>query len=140
MRAWALAGAAAVAMALTGAARAEDSAPLGVELNKLETIDGGCRSYFLFRNASGRALSAFELSLAILGTNGVIDRLLTIDAAPLPDSRTTLKIFEIPETRCDAVGQILLHDIPACAAADGSETDCFGMIALSSLADAPLFK
>lgn len=132
--------AAAAAAALTGAAKAQEAGTLGVELNKLETIEGGCRSFFLFRNATGRAMSAFEMSLAILSPDGVIDRLLTIDAAPLPAERTTLKIFEIPETRCEAVGEILLHDIPACAAADGAEADCFGMVALTSLADAPLIK
>lgn len=136
MRAWILAA----GLALGGAAAAQEAAPLSVELNKLETIDSGCRSYFLFRNGAGRAFSAFELSLAILDTGGVIDRLLTIDAAPLPTGRTTLKIFEIPETPCEQVGQILLHDIPACAAADGAEANCFEMIGLNSLAAAPLFK
>lgn len=144
-------GAAALAGAVLGAAilgagpwvatpaMAEDG-KLGVELNKLEPIEGGCRSFFLFRNATGRTLSAFEMSLAILDREGIIDRLLTIDAAPLPAGRTTLKIFEIPEIGCDGIGEIILHDMPACAAADGAETDCFALIALESRADAALVK
>ena len=106
---------------------------LTVELNKFEEAgEDGCRAFFLFRNATGQTLTGFEMSLAILDRDGVIDRLLTIDAAPLPAARTTLKLFDIPETRCDAIGEILLHDIPACQPQDGTETDCFALLDLVS--------
>jgi len=70
--------------------RAQDG-KLTVELNKFEASDtGGCRAFFLFRNETGNAFEGFEMSLAILDSDGVIDRLLNIDAAPLPVARTTL--------------------------------------------------
>ena len=47
------------------------------------------------------------MSLAILDGNGVIDRLLSIDAAPLPADRTTLKLFEIPGLACANISQVL---------------------------------
>ncbi|WP_102110222.1 hypothetical protein [Oceaniglobus roseus] len=110
-----------------------------VELNKLEPTDtGACRAFFLFRNRTGRTLEAFEMSLAILDSGGVIDRLLTIDAAPLPAGRTTLKLFEIPETGCDDISDVLLHDIPACTPANGEATDCFAFLDLASRASATL--
>jgi hypothetical protein len=129
----------ALVLSLAGAtgARGEDGR-LGIELNKLESFEGGCRSFFLFRNRTGLALSSFEMSLAILNKAGVIDRLLTIDAAPLPAGRTTLKLFEVPDMACEAVGEVILHDIPACAAAGEAPPDCFAMVDLSSLAGAPL--
>lgn len=111
-----------------------------VELNKLENFEGGCRSFFLFRNRTEITLSAFEMSLAILDRDGVIDRLLTIDAAPLPAVRTTLKIFEIPEIGCAQVGELILHDIAACTSAHDEELDCFGIIELTSRAAPPLVK
>ncbi len=135
------AAAAVAAAALSGApASAQQAGSVGVELNKLEDFDGGCRSFFLFRNRSERAYSAFELSLAILNGEGVIDRLLTIDAAPLPAARTTLKIFEIGGLACADIGEIILHDMAACAAADGEAADCFAAIELVSRASAPLVK
>ena len=115
-------------------------AKVSVELNKLEGFEGGCRSYFLFRNRTALTLSEFEMSLAILDGRGVIDRLLTIDAAPLPAERTTLKIFEIPDIGCDNVGELILHDIAACGTANEETVDCFALIELSSLAPAPLVK
>jgi hypothetical protein len=108
------------------------NARIGVELNKTEAIEGGCRTFFLFRNGSDAEFTGFEMSLAILDTAGVIDRLLTVEAAPLPAKRTTLKLFEIPEIACDQISEILFHDLPKCEAAVGAPEDCFSMIELSS--------
>ncbi|MGV6847144.1 MAG: hypothetical protein ACWA5A_02065 [Marinibacterium sp.] len=123
-----------------GAARAQDGG-LTVELNKFEQIDGGgCRAFFLFRNATGMSFDGFEMSLAILDGNGVIDRLLSIDAAPLPVARTTLKLFEIPDIACDNISEILLHELTSCRPQNGEEMDCFPILALDSKTSAPLVK
>lgn len=132
-----LAGAA-LALMSTLSAQADG---LTVELNKFETIDtGGCRAFFLFRNQSENSFEGFEMSLAILDGNGVIDRLLSIDAAPLPVARTTLKLFEIPETSCADISEILLHDLTSCRPQNGAEMDCFGLLSLNSKTTAALVK
>lgn len=114
---------------------------LTVELNKFEESDGaGCRAFFLFRNQTGMAMEGFEVSLAILDQEGIIDRLLTIDAAPLPASRTTLKLFEIPEIGCENISEILLHDVTSCKPQNADETDCFALMDLVSRAPAALVK
>lgn len=113
---------------------------LTVELNKLEDVETGCQAFFLFQNGREENLSEFEMSLAILTPDGIIDRLLTIDAAPLPAQRTTLKLFEIPNTQCAEIGEVLLHDIPACTPQNGDPLDCFSFLELSSRAAAPLVK
>jgi len=113
---------------------------LTVELNKLENVDSGCQAYFLFQNGLEQNLEGFEMSLAILSPDGIIDRLLTIDAAPLPAQRTTLKLFEIPGTDCGQIGEVLLHDIPVCKPQNGQELDCFSFLELNSRAAAPLVK
>ncbi|MFP4569030.1 MAG: hypothetical protein ACOCXK_01940 [Rhodosalinus sp.] len=107
--------------------------PLTVELNKFEAgEEGGCRAFFLFRNGGERTFDGFEMSLAILDGGGVIDRLLTIDAAPLPAGRTTLKLFEIPDIACDSISEVLLHDMTACNAQNEGPADCFGLMELVS--------
>ena len=114
---------------------------LTVELNKVEASDsGGCSAFFLFRNQTENSFEGFEMSLAILDTQGVIDRLLSIDAAPLPVSRTTLKLFEIPEIGCDNISEILLHDLTSCRPQNGEEMDCFPILTLRSKAAAALVK
>ncbi|WP_235442155.1 hypothetical protein [Rhabdonatronobacter sediminivivens] len=116
-----------------------ETGQLRIELNKFEeTEDSGCRAFFLFRNETGLTLTGFEMSLAILDRDGVIDRLLTIDAAPLPTARTTLKLFEIPEIRCSAISEILLHDLPSCQPQNAPEMDCFPLLELVSRTDAAI--
>lgn len=117
------------------------TANLTVELNKFEDADSGsCRAFFLFRNETGNSFEEFEMSLAILNTSGVIDRLLTVDAAPLPVARTTLKLFEIPQTQCATISEILLHGIDACRPQNEEQMDCFPIIGLVSRASAALVK
>jgi len=124
----------------TGPADAAEE-KLTVELNKFEESEGGgCRAFFLFRNKTDLTLEGFEMSLAILNTDGVIDRLLSIDAAPLPASRTTLKLFEIPETACTGISEILLHELASCRPQNADEIDCFPMMELVSRTPAGLVK
>lgn len=121
-------------------AQAQDTG-LTVELNKLEASDaGGCSAFFLFRNGTDNSFEGFEMSLAVLDQNGVIDRLLSIDAAPLPVARTTLKLFEVPEMACGDISEFLLHDLTSCRPQNGEETDCFPLLTLQSKAAAALVK
>ncbi|MEM9344729.1 MAG: hypothetical protein AAGA87_16945 [Pseudomonadota bacterium] len=125
----------------TAAQAQEGGGGLTVELNKLEEGEaGGCRAFFLFRNETGMSFEGFEMSLAILDTSGVIGQLLSIDAAPLPVARTTLKLFEIPETMCSGVGEILLHEMTSCQPQNAEEMDCFEILTLDSKAAAQLVK
>lgn len=127
-----------VILAVATSALAQEN-KLTVELNKFEEVEeGGCRAFFLFRNRTGLTLEGFKMSLAMLDTDGVIDRLLTIDAAPLPAARTTLKVFEIPEMSCSGISEILLHEIASCKPQNAEEIDCFSIINLTSRASAAL--
>lgn len=118
-----------------------DSGHLLVELNKAEEIEeGGCRAFFLFRNQTGKSFAGFEMSLAILDADGVIDRLLSIDASPLPVQRTTLKLFEIPDIACSNISEILLHDVTSCQPQNEEEMDCFPILTLGSRSAIKLVK
>lgn len=129
-----------LAMAVALPAQAE-TGRLTVELNKAEEIEGGgCRAFFLFRNQTGKSFEGFEMSLAILDGKGVIDRLLSIDAAPLPVARTTLKLFEIPQIACADISEILLHEMTACRPQNEDEIDCFEILDLTSKTPAALVK
>lgn len=114
---------------------------LTIELNKFEeNEEGGCRAFFLFRNQTDLTLEGFEMSLAILNTDGIIDRLLSIDAAPLSAARTTLKLFEIPDIACGNISEILLHELASCKPQNADQIDCFPLLELVSRAPARLVK
>lgn len=131
----------AIALAASTMMAGAQTANLTVELNKFEDAEGGgCQAYFLFRNATGKSFEGFEMSLAVLDSTGVIDRLLSIDAAPLPIARTTLKLFAIPEIACSDISEIVLHDMASCKPQNEEETDCFGFLDLQSKTNAALVK
>ncbi len=132
-----------MALALLGQQGLAQTTPpagkLTIEINKFEEIDGGgCRAFFLFQNATGKSFEGFEMSLAIFNKDGVIDRLLSIDASPLPVARTTLKLFEIPQISCANISEVLLHDVPVCKPQNEANTDCYPMLDLKSRTSAPL--
>ncbi len=130
-----------ILLGLVSTGASAQSGPLSVELNKFEPGEpNGCQAYFLFRNETGKSFEGFEMSLAILDTNGVIDRLLSIDAAPLPVQRTTLKLFAIPDIACGDISEIVLHDMPVCKPQNEDNTDCFEFLELGSKTDALLVK
>ncbi|MFT6675183.1 MAG: hypothetical protein ACJAVM_001372 [Sulfitobacter sp.] len=133
--------AAVVALGLMANAAPAEEGKLTVELNKFEADEsGGCQAFFLFRNETGKSFEGFEMSLAILDGAGVIDRLLSIDAAPLPIQRTTLKLFAIPDISCGNISEILLHDISICKPQNEAETDCFAFLELNSKTSTTLVK
>ncbi len=133
-----------VAMALIAGqslAQTASDGKLTIEINKFEEITGGgCRAFFLFHNATPNSFEGFEMSLAIFNKDGVIDRLLSIDAAPLPVARTTLKLFEIPQIACADISQVLLHDVPVCKPQNGAQIDCYPLLDLKSRTTAPLVQ
>ncbi|MEP2714924.1 hypothetical protein [Pseudophaeobacter sp.] len=128
-------------LALTPQLARAETGSLLVELNKMEEIEaGGCRAFFLFRNQTGKSFADFEMSLAILDGEGIIDRLLSVDASPLPVQRTTLKLFEIPAITCSNISEILLHDVTSCKPQNEAEMDCFPILTLGSRSSAKLVK
>ena len=134
-------GHSATAQTTTDAAPAGTTGPLTVEINKFEPNDtGGCRAFFLFRNETGLTFEGFEMSLAIFDASGVIDRLLSINAAPLPAARTTLKLFEIPDIACTDISEVLLHEIPSCKPQNAEPMDCFSLLELNSRTSAALVQ
>ncbi len=136
-----LALAATAAMLLAGGPARAEPGKLTIELNKLEDADGGsCRAFFLFRNQTGMSFEGFKMSLAVLDGKGVIDRILAIDAAPLPVARTTLKLFDIPETSCSNISEVLLHELSSCRPQNADEMDCFPILELTSKSAAALVK
>jgi hypothetical protein len=132
-----------MAVAAGAGAEAQQGATpaIGVELNKLEPIEGGCRAYLVLDNAGG-ALATLDLDLVLFDAQGVIVRRLAVEAGPVRPARMAVKAFVIDGLACAAVDRVLLNDVLACEAAEpGSAVgDCFSRIAATSRADADFVK
>lgn len=137
----------ALGLSLPSAVLAEDAPaegaapqPLGIELNRLEQIDATCRVYLVFSNPSDTALETLQLELVLFDTDGYVQRRITLDASPIAEDKTTVKLFDLAETKCERVGRILINDVLEVAGPDGPLPKDVSQLELSSKLDVDLFK
>src|SRR5262249_61264875 len=105
---------------------------IGVELNRLEDQGGNCRAFIVVRNPGSTDYSGFALDLVIFDRGGTIMRRLAIDVAPVRPAKTSVKVFDIPETTCSAIGSILVNDVIHCRDASGDVAGCVDRLSTSS--------
>ena len=123
-----------------GPARSADTPALALELNKLEPQGKACRVYLVVDNSSDAAFQALKVDLVVFRTDGVIDRRLLIDLAPVRAAKKSVKIFDLDALTCDAVGSVLVNDVTECRDATGPVLDCADRLKLSSRAGPSLTK
>lgn len=87
-----------------------------VELNRLEPRSEGCRVWLALRNPTAQSHEKLRLDLVLFGRDGVVARRMVVDAGQLPAEKTMVRIFDTPGLACEAVGAVLLNDVPGCGA------------------------
>jgi hypothetical protein len=113
-------------------ARAEPPRPISLELNKLEQQGGSCRAYLVIANPGTEVFSEFAVDLIVFDRGGTISRRLAVELAPLRSLKTMVKVFDIPQTQCSDIGNILVNDVLHCRNANGDVAGCVDRIATSS--------
>ncbi|MEO1205144.1 MAG: hypothetical protein AAFV45_02320 [Pseudomonadota bacterium] len=114
--------------------------PLTVELNKLETIDTGCRAYVVVNNTNDMAFKSLLLELYMFRTDGVIGRRFALDLGPLRATKRTVKLFDLNAVKCDEIGSFLIDDVVKCESGDAKVTDCLSGLDVTSLTKVSLTK
>ena len=127
------------ATAVTGPARAADGR-IGGELNKLEPLASACRAYLVLTNKAGMAFRDLKLDLVIFDTDGIVARRVAGQGGPIPDGKTSLKVFDIDGVKCPKISRFLLNGVMTCDTQGGQHDGCVGLIDTSSRAPAPLIK
>jgi hypothetical protein len=122
-----------------GAANAA-SQPIGIELNRVDEQGPSCRASFVIANPGPETFSSFKLDLVVFDKGGTITRRLAADVAPLRADKTSVKIFDIPDTGCGGIGSILVNDVLDCRAADKAVADCVGRLSVTSKLPIKLLK
>src|SRR6266481_3181664 len=105
---------------------------IGIELNRLEDQGSSCRAYLVIANPGELAFSGFKLDLVVFDRSGTIIRRLAVDLAPLRSGKTNVKVFDIVDTDCAAIGSVLVNDVLDCRDANGNVPDCVQRVSTSS--------
>ena len=131
---------AAAAFLPAGTGSAQANAELGIELNKIESTEQGCKPVFLFDNETGHQLNRFEVELVLFDTKGVYSRQVLLNMAPVYEGKQVLASFLLQDMPCSDIGRILVNALPTCANSTNNDLDCLAMLKVSSRADVPLEK
>jgi hypothetical protein len=113
---------------------------LGIELNKVESTEQGCRSIFLFTNETGHELNRFRVDLILFDPEGVYAKQLLLDMAPLYENKRTVASFLLDDVPCEQIGSILVNGVPLCEDGAGASVDCVGLLEVKSRSGIPLEK
>jgi hypothetical protein len=105
---------------------------IGIELNRLEEQGSSCRAYLVIANRGEVAYSGFKLDLVVFDRSGTIIRRLAVDLAPLRAAKTSVKVFDIVDTGCGAIGSMLVNDVLDCRDVSGNVADCVQRVSTSS--------
>lgn len=123
-------------VAVTGSALAEEPvAPttfLSIELNTLTQQGGACRMVFVVENTLGSDLATAVFETVLFQTDGSVDRLTLFDFQALPQGRPRVRQFDIPDTKCESIGRVLINDVHACKGEGINDTDCIKGLKLST--------
>lgn len=131
---------AAIAAVATAPPLGATESRLGIELNKLEDTEEGCRSLFVFDNATGHELNRFRVDLILFDRKGVYAKQLLLDMAPLYEDKKVLASFLLADDPCDSIGTVLINDVPWCENGAGATVDCVKLLEVGSRTEVPLEK
>ena len=124
----------------SGPAISAEPPAIMLELNKLEPQGKACRVYIVIDNPSETAFEAFKLDLFLFRTDGIIDRQLLIDLAPVRAAKKSVKIFDLDALACEGIGSLLVNQVTECRDVTGPVADCADRLRLSSRSGASLTK
>ena len=131
---------AALGLAVTASSLDAAEGRLGIELNKLEDTEEGCRSLFVFDNETGHELNRFRVDLILFDRKGVYAKQLLLDMAPLYEDKKVLASFLLADDPCDSIGTVLINDVPWCENGAGATVDCVKLLDVGSRTEVPLEK
>lgn len=116
----------------------EDAAPIGIELNALETQERACRLIFVAENETGSDLGSLVLEAVLFDREGRVAALTLLDFRDLPAGRTRVRPFDMAGIDCDALARVLINEVAACEAE--APVDCSAALAVGSRVDVELLQ
>ncbi len=126
------------ALLAPGLVVAQEQPALNIELNAAETTGGACKLTFVLSNETGADIDQAVAETVLFSDQGAVMLLTLFDFGALPNSRPRVRQFQVPNTACETVGQVLVNGVQNCTV-NGAESDvCLNGLTLSSRVDIAL--
>ena len=111
--------------------------PVTLELNRLESVDNICRSYFVVGNNLAEPLRELQLDTFFFGPDDVVRQRVALTFENVRAEREKVVLFDL-DLACDDIGSILVNELLACTAESGPVAGCADTLAVSSRTDREL--
>ena len=108
--------------------------PVTLELNRLESVDDICRSYFVVGNNMTEPLTELQLDTFFFGPDDVVRQRVALTFENVRAERRKVVLFDL-DLACDDIGSILVNELLACTAESGPVQGCADALAVSSRTD-----
>jgi hypothetical protein len=90
---------------------------------------------FLATNKLGTEVTRSAFEIALFGSGGGIEWLVSLEFKAMPDGKTRVLQFDIGEISCDALTRVLINDITACEGEGLDPKVCYGALSTVSRLD-----
>lgn len=122
-----------LAIAATAAQADQGDRPtLSLDLNALEQVGPACRLVFVATNMTGVPISEMSLETVLFDTAGTVDRFALFDFQALPQGKTRVRQFDLPDSRCGEIGRVLINGAAACKGETLKGSECMDHLELKS--------
>lgn len=121
-----------IALSIATTAGAAASSGVLIELNKLKPVDNACRAYLVTQNLTDKHFKKLKLDLVMFDKKGIVAKRLAVGLGPLRPGKIRVKVFDIPKTQCQDIGQFLMNGTLACTTPKGPVKNCASLISVSS--------
>lgn len=126
------------ALALPGLAAAQDAPGVSIELNTVDTVDQACRLTFVLNNTLEADIDKIVAETVLFSDAGSVLLLTLFDFGDLPAGRPRVRQFQVPDTSCEQLGQVLVNGLSTCNIAGAQSDQCAANLSLSSRLDVEL--
>lgn len=116
---------------------AAPSPAVTLELNRLESVDGICRSYFVVGNNMSEPLREMQLDTFFFSPDEVVNQRVALIFENVRAQRDKVVLFDL-DLECDAIGSVLINEMLTCTASSGPVEGCADTLEVSSKAEQEL--
>lgn len=117
------------------AAAAEQPPALSLELNAAELVGESCRLTFVLSNGLEGEIDGLVAETVLFSSDGAVLLLTLFDFGTLPAGRPRVRQFQVPDTSCNRIGQVLINGIATCTIAGEASDACADALSVSSRLD-----
>ena len=93
-----------------------------LELNKVESVGGDCRTTWVVNNTTGKNLEKVKLDFVAFDVDGIVVRRVIADMGPIHTEHTRVKLFDLKDIDCGNVGRVLMNGVRTCEGGSAAVT------------------